>query len=76
MLPLTGGKLDGQELYRKLVPRFTTISISPEEVYEEGEKQLKVFYKEVSAEGKITSTFSVRDFSFSKGISYEIYDFL
>lgn len=36
VLPITGQTLDGKELYRRTVARFTTNDMTPEEIYEEG----------------------------------------
>ena len=48
-LPTTNfALLDGKELYRRIIPRFTSIDITPEAIYEEGLRQLDAFYAEVS----------------------------
>lgn len=44
----TGEPLNGTESYRLIVSYFTTTDISPEKIYEEGEKQLKHFYDQVT----------------------------
>ena len=47
-LTLTGTELDGKYLYERAVRRFTTTDISPEDIYEEGIRQIEVFYPKVS----------------------------
>ncbi|EDO31412.1 predicted protein [Nematostella vectensis] len=43
----TGEPLNGTQTYRMILSYFTTTDISPEEIYEEGKKQLDSFYSEV-----------------------------
>ena len=47
ILPHTKKILDGRYLYRRIVPRFTTMDISPEEIFEEGKRQVDLFYPQV-----------------------------
>ena len=47
-LPLTGGQLDGKRLYGEVLKRYTTLNVTSEEVYQEGIKQLDIFYPKVS----------------------------
>ena len=47
-LTLTGTKLDGKYLYERAVRRFTTTDVSPEDIYDEGIRQIDVFYPKVS----------------------------
>ena len=44
----TGEKLDGKKAYEKIMPYFTTTSITPDQVFEMGEKMLKKLYPQVS----------------------------
>ncbi len=46
-MPLTGAPLDGKQSYKLILPYFTTSAITPEEINQEGERQLKLFYNEV-----------------------------
>lgn len=46
-LPITNTKLDGNDLYRKFVKRFTTTNLTPPEIFKEGEKQLNIFYPQL-----------------------------
>ncbi|KAL9980551.1 hypothetical protein ACROYT_G009153 [Oculina patagonica] len=43
----TGEPLNGTESYKLILSYFTTTDISPEEIFTEGEKQLKYFYDQV-----------------------------
>ena len=43
----TGEPLNGTESYKLILSYFTTTDISPEEIFAEGEKQLKYFYDQV-----------------------------
>ena len=43
----TGEKLNGKETYKRILSYFTTTDISPAEIFEEGKKQLDIFYTEV-----------------------------
>ncbi|XP_031569347.1 uncharacterized protein LOC116303878, partial [Actinia tenebrosa] len=49
----TGEVLNGTETYRMILSYFTTTDISPEEIYEEGMKQLDEFYTEIKKITKI-----------------------
>ena len=44
----TGEPLNGSESYKLILSYFTTTDISPEEIFQEGKKQLKFFYDQVS----------------------------
>ena len=44
----TGEKLNGAESYKLILSYFTTTDISPEDIFAEGERQLKFFYDQVS----------------------------
>ena len=46
-LPLTGDELDGKKLYEKILKRFTMESVTPDEVFMEGAKQIEHFYPKV-----------------------------
>lgn len=43
----TGEPLNGTESYKLILSYFTTTDISPEEIFDEGKKQLKFFYDQV-----------------------------
>ncbi|KAM7443428.1 hypothetical protein ABFA07_007884 [Porites harrisoni] len=43
----TGERLNGTESYKLILSFFTTTDISPEEIFDEGKKQLKFFYDQV-----------------------------
>jgi len=47
VLPGTGGELRGNETYRMILSYFTTFDISPEEIDQEGNKQLNVYMPQV-----------------------------
>ena len=47
-LPLIESRLNGKELYAKILKRYTTLDVTPDEVYEEGKKQVKKFFPEVN----------------------------
>ena len=46
-MPLTGTPLNGKDTYKKILYYFTTTDITPEQINNEGEKQLKLFYNQV-----------------------------
>ena len=48
-LPITNATLNGKELYEHIMPRFTTVGYTPEEVFAKGEEQLKKLYPEVDS---------------------------
>ena len=58
----TGEPLNGTESYKLILSYFTTTDISPEKILDEGEKQLKFFYDQVSYSGG--SGVSVHKFRF------------
>ena len=45
----TGERLNGTESYKLILSYFTTTDISPEEIFDEGKKQLKIFYDQVGS---------------------------
>ncbi len=47
VLPITGGKLNGKENYKHILPYFTTSDITPDEINEIGQKILAVLYPQV-----------------------------
>ena len=42
ILPLVNTLLSGRDMYKKFVKSFTTTDITPEEIYDEGKKQLEI----------------------------------
>ena len=75
-LPLTNGTLDGKELYKRIVPRFTTTNISPEMIFAEGEKQLNIFYAQVSFRlNSLSSLFTLQFLCSLEGFFYYFYIF-
>jgi Uncharacterized protein conserved in bacteria len=46
-VPVTNTSVDGKILYSKILKRYTTLNVTADEVYEEGVKQLKLFYPKV-----------------------------
>lgn len=46
-LPLIGTKLDGKALYVKILKRYTNLNVTPDEVFEEGKKQVQKFFPKV-----------------------------
>lgn len=50
-LPITNALLNGKELYKLIMPRYTTTDLTPDRVYEEGIEQLNKLYPEVRWKG-------------------------
>ena len=47
-LTLSGTEVDGKCLYERAVRRFTATDLSPDDIHEEGIRQIEVFYPKVS----------------------------
>ena len=46
-LPLVKSQLNGKALYEKILKRYTTLDVTPDEVFEEGKKQVQEFFPKV-----------------------------